>query len=150
INAVENLIDVLYLLKKNILRATQYAVSPILKRPTLFNIDMFHGGEQVNTIPSIAEAEVNIRTISEYPNDKIMKIIKDSVQAYNQFAKGQIKYEVTTNLIPIAGKPDSKLIHLLQNISQPYFKKLNDTPEKIKANQKMANAMGVPYSPDKV
>lgn len=54
INAVENLIEVLDLIKSNILKATQYTISPVLQKPTLFNIDCFHG-EQVNTIPSAAE-----------------------------------------------------------------------------------------------
>ncbi|BDR57684.1 ArgE/DapE family deacylase [Xylocopilactobacillus apicola] len=150
INAVENLIDFLDLLRKNILRATGHTISPILLKPTLFNLDKFHGGEQVNTIPSTAKAEVNIRTIAEYPNNKIVKIINDTTDAFNKFAKGKINCEIATNLIPIAGKPDSKLVSLLQKISQPYFKSMNDTPEKIKQNKAFADGFGVPYSPDKV
>ena len=150
INAVENLIEVLDLIKNNVLKATQYTISPVLQKPTLFNIDCFHGGEQVNTIPSVAEAEVNIRTISEYPNDQIIDIVNKSIAAYNELNKGQITYKVTTNLIPISGNPDSRLIKLIQKIAQPYYQALNDTPAKIQQHQHAAELMGVPYAADKI
>lgn len=150
INAVENLIEVLNLIKNNVLKATQYTISPVLHKPTLFNIDCFHGGEQVNTIPSVAEAEVNIRTISEYPNDQIINIVNKSIAAYNELNKGQITSKVTTNLIPISGNPDSRLIKLIQKIAQPYYQALNDTPEKIQQHQHAAELMGVPYAADKI
>ena len=150
INAVENLIEVLDLIKNNVLKATQYTISPVLHKPTLFNIDCFHGGEQVNTIPSVAEAEVNIRTISEYPNDQIIDIVNKSITTYNELNKGQITYKVTTNLIPISGNPDSRLIKLIQKIAQPYYQALNDTPEKIQQHQHAAELMGVPYAADKI
>lgn len=73
-----------------------------------------------------------------------------SIATYNELNKGQITYKVTTNLIPISGNPDSRLIKLIQKIAQPYYQALNDTPEKIQQHQHAAELMGVPYAADKI
>jgi succinyl-diaminopimelate desuccinylase len=73
-NAVEHLIAVLQKIKTEVKDITADFNNDVLGK-TVINIDTIKGGNQVNAIPSAAEAEINIRTIPEFDNAKIWTIM---------------------------------------------------------------------------
>ncbi|KLD57301.1 hypothetical protein WP50_34820, partial [Lactiplantibacillus plantarum] len=47
--------------------------------PVRFNIDVLNGGDQVNSLPDLATALVNVRTIPEYDNDQVTQKLTDLI-----------------------------------------------------------------------
>ncbi|KRM30775.1 succinyl-diaminopimelate desuccinylase [Agrilactobacillus composti DSM 18527 = JCM 14202] len=85
----------------------------------IFNPTVFHGGDQVNTIPGLATAEVNVRTIPEFDNHAVVQALQTIIDQEN--AKGaDITLDVTMNLAPVAGAKDSRLVDLATTIGQDY------------------------------
>lgn len=87
----------------------------------LFNIDILKGGNQVNSIPDSAEAEVNIRTIPEYNNTKVAEMIKQLIEKYNS-SGAQISTEVIMDESPIAIDENNKMVELIRKIGPKYAK----------------------------
>lgn len=103
-NAVAHLLAILNRLQAQVQQATANLTSPDLGE-TLFNIDVIHGGEQVNAIPALATAKINIRTIPEFANAKILQIFQDTIAAYNENTAGHIEMTVEMQTSPILGDP---------------------------------------------
>ncbi|MCT3012675.1 M20/M25/M40 family metallo-hydrolase, partial [Propionibacterium freudenreichii] len=59
------------------------ASDPVLGELT-FSTTVFHGGDQVNTIPDSAVAEVNVRTIPQFDNDEAIALLKGLVGEQNR------------------------------------------------------------------
>ena len=59
------------------------ASDPVLGELT-FSTTVFHGGDQVNTIPDAAVAEVNVRTIPQFDNDEAIALLKGLVGEQNR------------------------------------------------------------------
>lgn len=87
--------------------------------PVRFNIDVLNGGDQVNSLPDLATALVNVRTIPEYDNDQVTQKLTDLIAAYNQ-QDADIKMTVIMNESPIATTADNRLVKLVQAIGKPY------------------------------
>lgn len=87
--------------------------------PVRFNIDVLNGGDQVNSLPDLATALVNVRTIPEYDNDQVTQKLTDLIAAYNQQG-ADIKMTVIMNESPIATTADNRLVKLVQAIGKPY------------------------------
>ncbi|KEZ14103.1 Acetylornithine deacetylase/succinyl-diaminopimelate desuccinylase [Lactiplantibacillus plantarum] len=87
--------------------------------PVRFNIDVLNGGDQVNSLPDLATALVNVRTIPEYDNDQVTPKLTDLIAAYNQQG-ADIKMTVIMNESPIATTADNRLVKLVQAIGKPY------------------------------
>ncbi|MEO3730246.1 ArgE/DapE family deacylase [Lactiplantibacillus plantarum] len=87
--------------------------------PVRFNIDVLNGGDQVNSLPNLATALVNVRTIPEYDNDQVTQKLTDLIAAYNQQG-ADIKMTVIMNESPIATTADNRLVKLVQAIGKPY------------------------------
>lgn len=107
-NAIENLLDVILLIRTEIEKQSKEYKNEILGE-TLHNVTLFNGGTQVNSIPDYAEAEVNMRTIPEFSNDKIIELIEDIVDKCNSQGKS-LELEVTANQLPVQSNPNSELI----------------------------------------
>jgi len=145
INAVEHLLHVLNTIENKVKEATDGITNEILG-DTVFNIDVIHGGNQINAIPAFAQAQVNMRTLSEFPNDKLEEIFKEVITDYNEQTDAQIEYSATMNTIPISGKRDSSLVELIQEVAKPYLQKQNMSAEEIKAAENSAELMGMKFS----
>lgn len=117
---------------------------------TVFNIDVIKGGNQINAIPTSAQAQINMRTIPEFPNDKLEELFKEVIAEYNHQTDAQIDYSVTMNTIPITGKKDSSLVKLIQKIGQPYIQNQKMSDDEIKAAKKSAELMGMKFSTDEI
>ncbi|WP_285299225.1 ArgE/DapE family deacylase [Lactiplantibacillus plantarum] len=87
--------------------------------PVRFNIDVLNGGDQVNSLPDLATALVNVRTIPEYDNDQVTQKLTDLIAAYNQQG-ADIKMTAIMNESPIATTADNRLVKLVQAIGKPY------------------------------
>ncbi len=87
--------------------------------PVRFNIDVLNGGDQVNSLPDLATALVNVRTIPEYDNDQVTQKLADLIAAYNQQG-ADIKMTAIMNESPIATTADNRLVKLVQVIGKPY------------------------------
>ena len=87
--------------------------------PVRFNIDVLNGGDQVNSLPDLATALVNVRTIPEYDNDQVTQKLADLIAAYNQQG-ADIKMTAIMNESPIATTADNRLVKLVQAIGKPY------------------------------
>jgi succinyl-diaminopimelate desuccinylase len=118
---------------------------------TVINIDTIKGGNQVNAIPSAAEAEINIRTIPEFDNAKIWTKLQDIVNAYNASGTGEITITVGMDVTPISGNSDSKLLKDIQRIAAPFVssdKLSDDERQKLRAE---AKAVGIQnYTPGEI
>lgn len=90
--------------------------SATLGKPT-YNATILNAGDQVNTIPDLATAEVNIRTIPEYDNEKVTAQLTKLVQKQNQ--KGaQIQLDVYMSEMPVVKQAHNLLTKLAAKTAQ--------------------------------
>lgn len=87
--------------------------------PLRFNVDVLNGGDQVNSLPDHAEAQVNIRTIPEYTNERVTAAINQLIQKYNA-AGAQISLETIMNEPPISTNENNAMVTLIQKIGKNY------------------------------
>jgi len=80
-NALDPLIEVLYQ-ANHAFRDTDRTSD--LLGPLVFNTTIVNGGDQVNSIPAKAEADINIRSIPEFDNDEAIATLQQLVDQQNQ------------------------------------------------------------------
>ncbi|ERL65215.1 ArgE/DapE family deacylase [Schleiferilactobacillus shenzhenensis] len=85
--------------------------------PLTFNTTIISGGHQVNSIPDLATAEVNVRTIPEQNNDRVEKELKRLV-AIQKESGAQIDMDVYMSQPSRAVKGDSRLADLAAKLGQ--------------------------------
>ncbi|MDF7669588.1 ArgE/DapE family deacylase [Lactobacillus sp. ESL0703] len=143
-NAVEHLLNVLDNIKKCIKELTNGVKNDVLGE-TVFNIDTIKGGNQVNAIPNYAQAELNLRTIPELANPKILQAFQEVIDEYNNSTTGHIKMSVDMDIIPIIGDRDSKLLKVVQDAAQPYVAKQDVPADQLALMQKEAQMANTEY-----
>ena len=121
-NAIVNLIGALNQIRADLKPTLQNHPSPLLG-PTYFNLDTITGGRQINALPAYAESQINIRTVPQLKNKTIIDHLRQIIQTYNTHHSGEIKSQITMDIVPVAGKKDSPFVHLIAKIAQPYLKK---------------------------
>lgn len=91
----------------------------LLKQPT-FNVTVFRGGDQVNTIPDHAEVVFNIRTVPEFDNEAVKGIF---AEVYQEFLdKGaDFDLQLTLDLKPLNGGVNSDLVQLTKTLGATYL-----------------------------
>lgn len=86
----------------------------------IMNCTIIQGGQQVNSIPELATAEFNIRTIPEYDTEEV-------IEKFNQIAKernnegADITVEVTMSLPSVFTDGQSNLVKTAQRLGEKYF-----------------------------
>jgi succinyl-diaminopimelate desuccinylase len=148
-NAVAHLLAILNRLQAQIQQATANLTSPDLGE-TIFNVDVIHGGDQVNAIPALATAKINIRTIPEFANTKILQIFKDTIAAYNENTNGHIEMNLEMQTSPILGDPEADLVKIAQKVGRPYLQATNYSAETLNDMQAAAKATGIAFSPTEI
>lgn len=148
-NAVEHLLRVLNTIESKVKKATDGVTNEILGK-TVFNIDVIHGGNQINAIPASAQAQVNMRTPLEFPNDQLEEIFNEVITDYNEQTDAQVDYSVTMNTIPITGEKDSSLVQLIQKIGKPYVQNQNMSASEIKVAENPTKLMGMKFSTEEI
>lgn len=113
INAIDPLAK--YILKANDAMAKVVAdyENPELGR-TIHNVTLIKGGSQVNSIPGSAQLSGNIRSIPEFPNDKIEAFLQEIVDELNKEEGVDLTLTMDFNKIPVKGEKDSELIEAIQ------------------------------------
>ncbi|EOA3442611.1 ArgE/DapE family deacylase [Enterococcus sp. C53] len=81
---------------------------------TIHNVTVINGGNQVNSIPSQAQLQGNIRSIPEFPNDQIIDLLQKIVDELNEGTNYHLELTIDYNKIPVKANPDSLLIHHIQ------------------------------------
>jgi len=115
-NALDPLINVLYQAKQAFQKHDRHSD---LLGDLGFNNTVVQGGNQVNSIPAQAKAEINIRTIPEFDNDAAIAILQQLVDQQNtQGAK--LTMTVFMSQSPVAAPRDSKLSNLAAKIGATY------------------------------
>ncbi|WEV51833.1 ArgE/DapE family deacylase [Lactobacillus sp. ESL0731] len=143
-NAVEHLLNVLTNIKKCIKELTTGVKNDVLGE-TVFNIDTIKGGNQVNAIPSYAQAELNLRTIPELDNPKILQAFQQVIDDYNNSTTGHIKMTVDMDIVPIIGDRHSKLVKVVQDAAQPYVAKQKLSADQVALMKKEAQMANTEY-----
>ncbi|MFC6163460.1 ArgE/DapE family deacylase [Lactiplantibacillus dongliensis] len=141
-NAVDHLIRVLYTIKAKVMARAAGLHNAVLNTDTLFNIDVFNGGEQVNTIPNHALAKINLRTIPEVSNAEILQIFHDVIDADAAKYGSQINMHVEMDLNPVVGDPQSKMLQLIQRVAKPYLLNAKFSASDQQQNQIVTKMLG--------
>ncbi|KFI46074.1 succinyl-diaminopimelate desuccinylase [Bifidobacterium bohemicum] len=120
INAVENLIEFLDVLSERIKKESEGKNNPDLGG-TVYNIDVFHGGRQVNAIPESASAEINIRIVPEFDNATIRGIFDEEVKKFNETHKAEVSYSIGMDIVAQVGPKDAKLAKIAQSVGEKHL-----------------------------
>ncbi|WP_416353657.1 ArgE/DapE family deacylase [Agrilactobacillus fermenti] len=148
-NAVQHLMNVLAQLQAKVTALMQDKRNSVLGE-TVYNLDVIKGGNQVNAIPSLATAQINIRTIPELPNTEILKAMNTVIADYNQKTNGAVSLKVDMDIVPIIGKENAKIIQLIKQIAEPYMAKQQLPAADIAQGERAAQATGMSFSADKI
>lgn len=87
-----------------------------------FSTTIFNGGDQVNSIPALAQAEANIRTIPEFNNAEVEKNLKEMIAKQNK-AGAKVDVDVYMSEPSIETNGQSKFIKLAQKIGAEFVGK---------------------------
>ncbi|VDG20153.1 succinyl-diaminopimelate desuccinylase [Lactobacillus sp.] [Lactiplantibacillus mudanjiangensis] len=115
-NALDPLIDILA--QANHVFRDSDRTSDLLGK-LVFNSTVLQGGNQVNSIPGEAHAELNIRSIPEFDNETAIAALQKLVDQQN--AQGaQVNLSVFMSQDPVAAPKDTPLSDLAAKIGESY------------------------------
>lgn len=81
---------------------------------------IFNAGNQVNSVPAKAVAEINVRTIPEFNNDEVIDIFHTTAKKYNE--KGSdIGVEVTMSLPSVFTSGQSKMVDFAKKLGKKHL-----------------------------
>lgn len=81
---------------------------------------IFNAGDQINSVPEKAEAEINVRTIPEFDNDEVINLFNKTADTYNK--KGtNIQVEVTMSLPSVFTSGESEMVNLAKKLGEKYL-----------------------------
>ncbi|MFC5463613.1 ArgE/DapE family deacylase [Lederbergia graminis] len=81
---------------------------------------IFNAGNQVNSIPEKAVAEINVRTIPEFDNEEVIEIFRTAANNYNKEGSN-INIEVTMSLPSVFTTGQSKMVTLAKELGKKYL-----------------------------
>ncbi|GGG94054.1 ArgE/DapE family deacylase [Staphylococcus pragensis] len=81
---------------------------------------IIHGGNQVNSVPDVATAEFNIRTVPEYDNAKVKELFKKYLEEINKQG-GKLEENMYLDLDPVLTTGDNDLIKTGQQVAKQIF-----------------------------
>ncbi|WP_407886544.1 ArgE/DapE family deacylase [Levilactobacillus sp. N40-8-2] len=84
-----------------------------------FNTTVFNGGDQVNSIPGAATAEMNIRTIPEFDNATVTQVLQQLVTQENEQG-GHVTMDIYMSQSPVEEPKDNVLSDLAATIGATY------------------------------
>jgi len=84
-----------------------------------FNTTVLHGGEQVNSIPATATAEMNVRTIPEFDNAAVIATLQNLVDQQNDQG-AQVTMDVFMSQWPVEEPQDTPLSNLTASVGEPF------------------------------
>lgn len=113
INAINNLNECIEEINKKMNEVTSSYENKELGR-TIHNVTVIKGGEQVNSIPGKASMQGNIRSIPEFDNQDIVKLLENIIKEMNKKNNFNLKLSIDYNKIPVKSNKNSLLIQKIQ------------------------------------
>lgn len=112
-NALNHLIDFSYHINQKMDEISSNYVNEELGS-TIHNITIMNGGKQVNSIPNFASLQGNIRSIPEFSNDDIIKVLQDTVDELNKNQPYKLNLTIDYNKLSVKANKQSELIKVIQ------------------------------------
>ena len=81
---------------------------------------ILNAGNQVNSVPEKAVAEINVRTIAEFDNDEVIALFKETAEKYNQEGS-KIIVEVTMSLPSVFTTGKSDMVELTKELGKKHL-----------------------------
>lgn len=81
---------------------------------------ILNAGNQVNSIPEKAVAEINVRTIAEFDNDEVIALFKETAEKYNQEGS-KIEVKVTMSLPSVFTTGKSDMVELTKKLGKKHL-----------------------------
>ena len=81
---------------------------------------IFHAGNQVNSVPEKAVAEINVRTIPEFDNEEVIDIFNTTANKYNKEGS-TINIEVTMSLPSVFTSGQSEMVELAKELGKKHL-----------------------------
>lgn len=91
--------------------------SPVLGK-LIHSVTVFHGGDQLNTIPDYAFIKGNVRTVPECDNDATQQRLQAIIDRINSQTAGRLELSVVASFMPIVTDPNASFISLAQEARQ--------------------------------
>ncbi|WP_338472574.1 ArgE/DapE family deacylase [Niallia sp. XMNu-256] len=82
---------------------------------------IFNAGNQVNSVPEKAEAQINVRTISEFDNDEVIELFNTTADKYNKEEGSKINVEVTMSLPSVFTTGQSDMVDLTKELGKKHL-----------------------------
>lgn len=86
----------------------------------IMNCTIIQGGQQVNSIPGLATAEFNVRTIPEYDTEEVIEKFNQIAEELNNEG-ANLTVEVTMSLPSVFTDGKSSLVKTAQTLGEKYF-----------------------------
>ncbi|WP_429951375.1 succinyl-diaminopimelate desuccinylase [Enterococcus sp. AZ170] len=84
----------------------------------IYNVTMISGGEQINSIPSEASLQGNIRTIPGYDNELVIKKMNELIDELNQKETYHLTLSIEANKISVKSEKDSDIAKIAQQVAK--------------------------------
>ncbi|KKK39920.1 succinyl-diaminopimelate desuccinylase [Mesobacillus campisalis] len=81
---------------------------------------IFNAGNQVNSVPEKAVAEINVRTIPEFDNDEVIDLFNTTTDKYNKEGT-DIQVEVTMSLPSVFTSGQSEMVDLAKKLGKKHL-----------------------------
>lgn len=114
VNAVTNLVQ---FINAEVTAFDDAKASPILGKP-IHSITVFHGGDQLNSIPDYAFLKGNVRTVPECSNDETQQRLQAIINRLNQRSGYQLSLSIVANFMPVVTNPNNDFIKVIETARQ--------------------------------
>lgn len=89
-------------------------VSPVLGK-VIHSVTVFHGGEQLNSIPDYAYLKGNVRTVPECGNEETQARLQRLIDQLNEQG-AQLRLKVIASFAPVVTAPQDPFINLVSDV----------------------------------
>lgn len=113
-NAINHLNEFITRVNKEMATVAENYVNEDLGR-TIHNVTVIKGGNQVNSIPSYAELQGNIRSIPNFSNDEVKSLLTTIIDELNEGSDYKLELSIDFNKIPVKADKNSALIQAVQD-----------------------------------
>lgn len=110
VNAVMNLVQFINQ------EPSVFAEAPVndVLGPVIHSVTVFHGGEQLNSIPDEAYLQGNVRTIPEFDNQQTQAAFNKLIDQLNQQPGVDLSLSVVADFAPVVTAPTNPLVQQMQ------------------------------------
>lgn len=116
INAINHMAEFIIYFNEEMAKVVDKYENPELGR-TAASITVINGGDQVNSIPSRVTVEGNIRTIPEFPNAEIEKIMQGIIDELNEKEDFNLSLTFDVNDKAVEKASDSELVKIFDELT---------------------------------